>query len=247
MSCKRTSLAIILVVAVSALLAILFFCLSACAGVVLAVEYSSEPVYEINAQMLQPEYEGKMVRLRGDGERIPDSKWRAKLGVFEVCHGSAFGPMYKRQKHPDVNKEMFLVGRQCGNRIIVWYHFYGSWWAWKLCTHKLVIYPDGILSTGFFLSLFVVAWLLGALMCRVVRGCCRGRFGVLLSFTLYLVPPLAYLVGLLVFDFSLLVDELKLLPMLLILGVLVIPLAFLLVRLVRSRNMLNNNVNNLVK
>ena len=165
-SCNRLKRFIKLITTISLLLIGMgfFYCLSLCC-MGLVGDYSSEPVYEVDARQVQPEYEGKMVRVRGVvEEKLPGEGWRARLGAFELCHGGGgFASMYTRQNHPDIGSEVFLVGRQHGNRIQVFHHFEGCYLAWKLCSHQLVIYAGGILNTGVKLlgvvGLYALGWL----------------------------------------------------------------------------------------
>lgn len=211
MSRRLRTCLLVIVAMVCTMLALPCFVVAAVAGSGLTAIYSGEPVYEIGVETVQPEYEGKMVRVEGRAERIPDPlAWRAKLGAYEVCFGTKFGMMYTKQSNPDEHKVIYLVGKQSGDRIIVWHHFYDSRLAWKLCTHKCAIYTgESPLDAGIMLMIFVGAWALGGMQVLAGMLLCKGRLGFLPGLIVCVLAPLLYLAALRYIDFSIICTTLN--------------------------------------
>ena len=178
---------------------ICFFCLVSLLCKEIVGDYSSEPVYEVDARQVQPEYEGKLVRMRGVvEEKLPGEGWRARLGAYELRHGGGgFASMYTRQNHPAIGSEVFLVGWQHGNRIQVFHHFEGCYLAWMLCTHQLVIYAGGVLNTGHKILGVVGLYVLGQLCFWGMWRCGGMRPSLRLRLTICAgLPLLLYLAAL---------------------------------------------------
>lgn len=190
---KRVSAGLLLVAGVG------FFCPVSLLCLEIVGDYSSEPVYEVDARQVQPEYEGKLVRTRGVvEEKLPGEGWRARLGAYELCHGGGgFASMYTRQNHPAIGSEVFPVGRQHGNRIQVFHHFEGCYLAWKLCTHQLVIYAGGVFNTGHKILGVVVLYALGQLCFWGIWRCSGVRTRRRLRLTICAGLPLLLFLGVL--------------------------------------------------
>lgn len=120
----------------------------------LVSDYTKNPVYPAEVDVILPENEGHVLRVHGIVKPITDpAQLPPGVRPDEIVNERGEIPAYRYGRlgaflvdyysWPEVvSGEVYLIGRQRGSVLLVYHNFRDSRLAWRLCTHAAALY-DG--------------------------------------------------------------------------------------------------------